>query len=203
MQAIRQRGFISTLLLIGYAVAAIAIGSVLWAGWHTFTESYRDEGRDEVRADWAALIGECEKTKVLARTPKGSAHDCAEAWRAAVSNAKQSEANFAGCQKTAKEQSDAVEVVNARADAAIATTRNILAEIAKRSNATAAEIAKLRQIAATPAPSRKVACDEADSLLSTLAARRMRWNPDGPAPGSGSADGNGKGSGPDALRIGR
>lgn len=201
MQITRQRGFISGLLLLGYIVAAVAVGSVIWAAWHTFTESYRDEGREEVLADWAALIGECEKSKALGRTTKGTAHTCAESWRASVSNAKQSEDNLAGCQRASREQSDAVTAAEKQAADARAATRDILAEIAKRAKATQAEVEKLRQIAATPAPTRKVACDEADSLLSTLAARRMRWNPDGPVPGGGSANDHGPSSGSGGVLI--
>lgn len=195
---IRQRGFADALLLLGYAVAAIAVGAIIFAAWRAFTNQYRDEGRAEVREEWAALISECEKTG------KGAtAHSCAEAWRAAVSNERQASANFARCDAAMKEQSAAVDEANRRAETAITTTRRILAEIAKRSEATAAEVTKLRQIAATPAASRKEACDEADALLTALATRRMRWHPDGPAPGSGSADGNGKGSGSGSLRITR
>lgn len=192
----KQRGIVA--LWLGYAIAAIAVGAIIFAAWRAFTDQYRDEGRAEVRAEWAALISECEKTG------KGAtAHSCAESWRAAVSNERQASANFARCDAAMKEQSTAVDEAKRRADAAIDTTRRILAEIAKRSEATAAEVAKLRQIAATPAASRKEACDEAESLLAALAGRRLRWNPDGPAPGSGSSDGNGKGSGSGSLRISR
>ena len=180
-------------MLIIYGIAFAGAVALAWAAWHSFTESYRDEGRAEISEKYGPIIAECDKRQLAPAA-------CVDHWLAADRDRAQASANLAGCQAAAKTQGDAVKAAEeAAADAKRATSR-ILADLAKRSDATLAEIARLRTIAATPAASRKEACDEADSVLRALADRRLRFAP-GPAAAGGGQDGGGAGTSPGAVRI--
>lgn len=212
----RQRGFIpaAVVLPLLYGVAAIALGAMAWAAWHTFTESYRDEGRAEVRAQWSALIAQCETFDGAKKTRLPALADtCASAWLAAVAARNRAEANAATwernhgeCSKALTSQSAAIEAADREVKAARELATRTLAEIAKRSKATEAKIDEYKRAAASPAVSEKEACNAATRVLSELGAMRMRYDAgraDAPAPGAGSADRNGSGSGPGSLRISR
>ena len=188
----RQRGFgtVTDIVILGLVVAAFS--AFAYAAWHSFTESYRDEGRAEVREKYS-VIGECDKRKIAPAA-------CVDHWLAADRDRATATANLAGCQSAAAAQSEAITAAESAARDAKAATSRILADLAKRSDATLAEIARLRTIAATPAASRKEACDEADSVLRALADRRMRFAPGAAAAGGGS-DGGGTGAGSSAVRI--
>lgn len=187
----RQRGGIEMLIIYGIAIAGLV--AVAWAAWHSFTERYRDEGRAEVREKYGPVIAECDKRKLAPAA-------CVDHWLAADRDRATATANLTGCQTAAASQSAAVTAAETAARDAKAATTRILADLARRSDATLAEIARLKQTAATPAASRKEACDEADSVLRALADRRMRHNP-GTAPAGGSPNRGPEGAGADTLRI--
>ena len=180
-------------MLIIYAVLAVGAVAVLWAAWASFTDGYRDEGRAEIRDQYGPIIAECDKRKLAPAA-------CVDHWLAADRDKAQAVANLAGCQTAAASQSAAVAQAETAARDAKAATSRILADLAKRSDATLAEIARLRAIAATPAASRKEACDEADILLRNTGARRMRLDP-GPAATGGSKNDGNQNSHPDTVHI--
>ena len=187
----RQRGGIEMLII--YAVLAAGAVAVLWAAWAGFTDSYRDEGRAEIRDQYGPIIAECDKRKLAPAA-------CVDHWLAADRDQARAVANLAGCQAAAAAQSDAIAQAETAARDAKAATSRILAGLAKRSDATLAEIARLRTIAATPAASRKEAGDEADILLRNTGARRMRYNPGPAAVGGGSNSGD-SGTNPGPVHI--
>lgn len=187
----RQRGGIEMLIIYGIVIAGAA--AVAWAAWHSFTESFRDEGRAEVAAKYAPILAECDKRKLGAAA-------CVDAWLAADRDRTIAAGNLERCETSAAAQTAAVANAEQSAKDAKAATSRILADLARRSDATLAEIARLRAIAATPAATRKEACDEADSVLRSIADRRMRYNPGSAAP-AGSPNGGSTGSGPGSLRI--
>lgn len=188
----KQRGGIEMLVI--YAIAIAAITAIAWGAWASFTGAYVERGREEVRATYAPILAECDKRKLAPA-------QCVDAWLAAERDRAQAAANLSTCEAASAGQSAAVAAAEAAAKDAAARTSRILAEIAKRSEATAAEIAKLKTIAATPAASRVEACNAADDVLRALAARRMRFNPGGPATGTtGSGEGSSD-AGAGAVRI--
>lgn len=190
---IRQRGALDLVMLVIGLIALAGIVAVATVAWHTFTESYRDEGRAEVRGKYAPIIAECEKRKIAPAA-------CVDAWLAADRDRAQANMNLNRCTEGATAQNAAVDAATKRADDAQAMTRQILAELAKKSKATQAEIDKLKAIAATPAASRKESCDAADDVLRALAARRLRFDPGTPA-GAGPQGAGDSGAGGGALRV--
>lgn len=189
----RQRGGIEMLIIYGFVFAgAVALA---WSVWHSFTEGYRDEGRADVHKTYGPIIAECDKRKLPAAA-------CVDAWLAADRDRAITAGNLSRCEASAATQSDAVRAAEQAAKDAKAATSRILADFARRSDATLAEIARLRTIAATPAASRKEACDEADSVLRALAARRMQFAPGGAA-SPGSPNSGSPNPGADSLRIGK
>lgn len=187
----RQRGGIEMLIIYGIAFAgAVALA---WAAWHSFTESYRDEGRAEISEKYGPIIAECDKRQLAPAA-------CVDHWLAADRDRAQASANLAGCQTASATQSAAVKDAETAAKNAKDTTSRILSALAKRDDATLAEIARLRTIAATPAASRTEACNEADSVLRSMAARRMRLDP-GPAAVGGGSNDRGQGARTDTLRV--
>ncbi len=188
---IRQRGGLEMLVIYGVLMAAFVAVAV--GGWAKFTGVYLDRGRAEVIDRYGPIIAECDKRKLAPAA-------CADSWLAADRDREQAVANLARCQESGRVQSAAVSAAEAASASARATTSKILAEIAKQSDATRAELDRLRRIAATPAATRKDACDEADAVLAALASRRMRFAPS-VAPGAGGQGGDGQGADPGAVRI--
>lgn len=189
----RQRGGIE-MWIIG-AIACAGLVAVAVGMWTSFVDGYRAEGRAEVREKYAPIIAECDKRKLASA-------QCVDAWLAADRDRAQAATNLTTCTTSLKDQGEKVAAATAAGEQARAATRQILAELAKRADATRAEVEKLRTLAAAPAANRKEACDETDAVLAALAARRLRVAPPA-APGAGAPGGNGQGSGTDTLRIGR
>lgn len=190
----RQRGDVLINLVVG-VIAVAAVGLIAGGAWLAFTGRYVEQGRREVRDQFAPLIAECDKRQLAPAA-------CVDAWLAADRNYAQAVANLGTCEASAKAQSDAIQRADEAAARSRAATRQILADLAKQSEANRTAREALQRQAATPAATRKEACDEADALLAALASRRMRFAP-GPAPGAGSQSGDGQSAGAGALRVGR
>lgn len=188
----KQHGGIETLLI--YAIAIAAVTAIAWGLWAGFTNSYRDEGRKEIRDAWAPVITECGKRKLAAA-------QCVDAWLAAERDNAMAATNLRTCQAASREQNEAAAATQKAATEAIETSRRVLAEITKRSAVTHAEIDRLTKLAAAPAASEKESCNEARRILADLRAVRLRYFANSPAPGTGGEGGAGAGAGPGEVRI--
>lgn len=186
-----QKGFGEGLIIYGVVFAGLAL--LGWLAYSAVSEHFREQGRAEIRAELAPLSEQCAKTK---GTPKS----CAEAWQAAVDANRTLSADVEKMRIAVAAQDLAIAEAEDAARQAKAQSSKILAELARRSAATQSQIARLTALAATPAASREVACNEADSILRDLAARRLRYV-GGSASDGGGSDGNGTGSRSDSLRI--
>lgn len=191
----KQRGFGLLVELLIYAAIFAAVSAAAWAMWSSFTEGYRDEGRAEIRAEFAPLIEECTKANAPPAT-------CADMWRGAVRDSATAQSNFDRCSAAAGEQSKAVADAATQAKAAKDDARRILAAIELRSKATEAKIDEFKRAAASPAANEIEACNEAKRVLADLRTVRLRYYGASPA-SAGSANRDGENPGPDSLRIGR
>ena len=189
----RQRGFSGLIEILIYVGIFAALSVAAWAAWSKFTGQYIEQGRAEVTEKYGPIINECDKRKL-------SPAECVDHWLAADRDKVQAIVNLQGCEAAAAKQSQAVDDLAKRADDARRTTSAILAEIAKRSNATQGEIEKLKRMAATPAATRTEACNEAETTLRALAVRRLLYGPNA-SPSAGREDGDDQNSGARPVRI--
>lgn len=190
----RQRGFAELVTLVIYGLLAAGAIAIVWSAYHSITERFRDEGRAEVRATFAPLIEQCA-------AEKGTPVSCAANWRAAIEANRTLAADVERMRHATNEQNAAIADADKKARDATANASRILAELARRSAATQTEIARLTTLAATPAATKEGACNEADSILRTLATRRVRYIGNDAGAGSVGADGNGSRAGPGAVHI--
>lgn len=181
-----------SLIVYGLVIAALVGGAF------AVKSSIEDKGAAKMRATWATLIDKCESSK-------RKAADCTNEWTDAV--AKNATLNAALGQVTAQ-ANQCSQSVQAAADAGAKIGLAKEANLAKSFTLVAsaqAEAAKQRALAAQPAKP-GVTCDQRlqaiDASLDELAARQLRFNPDGPVGGGAEGATAGAGGSGATLRLG-
>jgi hypothetical protein len=180
-----------SLIMYALVIAALVGGAFAVKG------SIEDKGAAKMRATWAPLIEKCESAK-------RKAADCTNEWTDAV--AKNGTLNLALGQVTAQANQCSASVKQAAADG-VAIEQAKQTNLAKSLTLVAsaqAEAAKQRALAAAPQKT-GVTCEQTlravDASLDELAARQLRFNPDGPVGGGAEGAAAGAGGSDSTVRI--